>query len=133
MRYLGFATNYAFQSASYRDVTGSTWGFLSFLNFHDLFLCRFGVLSLADCSSAAKQRFWIAALLRHNGGMSDTGSSPGQHIVKRYSLARLYDTTTLTYVDVAQLRALIRMGEEVIVLDANSGEDITATFLRIAR
>jgi polyhydroxyalkanoate synthesis regulator protein len=51
--------------------------------------------------------------------------------VKRYSGARLHDTTTLTDVDVAQLRALVRAGEDVAVLDAQSGEDITTTFLRL--
>ena len=54
------------------------------------------------------------------------------HLVKRYSLARLYDTTTQAYVDVAQLRALVKAGAEVTVLDAKSGDDITAAFLKIA-
>jgi polyhydroxyalkanoate synthesis regulator protein len=53
------------------------------------------------------------------------------HLVKRYSLARLYDTTTHAYVDVAQLRALVHAGAHVSVIDAKSGEDITAAFLRI--
>jgi polyhydroxyalkanoate synthesis regulator protein len=53
------------------------------------------------------------------------------HLVKRYSLARLYDTTTLSYVDVAQLRAFAQAGDDVTVLDAKTGEDITAAFLRI--
>lgn len=59
-------------------------------------------------------------------------SPPRRYIVKRYSLARLYDTTTLAYVDVAQLRALVHAGEDVTVLDAKSGEDITTSFLRLA-
>jgi polyhydroxyalkanoate synthesis regulator protein len=54
-----------------------------------------------------------------------------RHVVKRYSLARLYDTTTLSYVDVAQLRALVRAGEDVTVLDARTGKDITVAFLRL--
>jgi polyhydroxyalkanoate synthesis regulator protein len=54
-----------------------------------------------------------------------------RHVVKRYSLARIYDTTTGTYVDVAQLRAFTRAGVDVVVLDAKTGEDITSTFLRI--
>ena len=56
---------------------------------------------------------------------------PEWHLVKHYSLARLYNTTTRSYVDVAQLRALVHGGAEVTVLDAKTGEDITATFLRI--
>jgi hypothetical protein len=97
--YLGWTTNYAFRPKSYRDVTGSTVSFLSFLHFHDLFLRRFGVFSLAD-RLGAPEPFWIAASLCHDGGMSHAGPSPGRHIVKRYSLARLYDTSTLAYVDV---------------------------------
>ena len=61
--------------------------------------------------------------------MANDASS--RHLVKRYSLARLYDTTTGTYVDVAQLRALVRAGAEVIVLDAKTEEDVTSTFLRL--
>jgi PHB/PHA accumulation regulator DNA-binding domain len=130
--YLGWTTNYAFRPKSYRDVTGSTVSFLSFLHFHDLFLRRFGVFSQAD-RSGAPEPFWIAASLCHDGGMSHAEPYPGRHIVKHYRLARRCDTSTLAYVDVARLRALIRTGEEVVVLDAKSGEDITAIFLRIAR
>ena len=57
--------------------------------------------------------------------------TPRWHLIKRYSMARLYDTTTASYVDVAQLLALVRSGEGVTVLDAKTQEDITAGFLRI--
>jgi polyhydroxyalkanoate synthesis regulator protein len=53
------------------------------------------------------------------------------HLVKRYTLARLYDTTTHSYVDVAQLRALVQAGEEVTVVDAKTQRDITSEFLRV--
>ena len=67
--------------------------------------------------------------------MATTSQSGDQqpHLVKRYSVGRFYDTTTLAYVDAAQLRALVRAGTDVVVLDAKSGEDITAAALRIAR
>ena len=68
--------------------------------------------------------------MRHHGCVAN--DTPERHLVKRYSLARLYDTSTQAYVDVAQLRELIRQGVDVTVLDAKSGEDITFTFLRIA-
>jgi polyhydroxyalkanoate synthesis regulator protein len=55
-----------------------------------------------------------------------------RHLVKRYALARLYDTTTACYVDVAQLRALVQAGDEVTVLDAKTQKDITSEFLRIS-
>jgi polyhydroxyalkanoate synthesis regulator protein len=63
--------------------------------------------------------------------MTNQPLSPERHVVKRYSVGRFYDTSTLSYVDVAQLRALIRAGAEVVVLDAKSGKDITATALRL--
>jgi len=53
------------------------------------------------------------------------------HLVKRYSMARLYDTTTAAYVDVAQLRALVKAGANVNIVDAKTGKDITSEFLRI--
>lgn len=53
------------------------------------------------------------------------------HIVKRYSLTRLYDTTTQTYVDAAQLRALVHAGKAFTVLDSKTGEDVTMAFLRV--
>ncbi len=56
---------------------------------------------------------------------------PEQHLVRRYSLARLCNTTTRFYVDVAQLRALGRDGAQVMVLDARTDEDSTAAFLRV--
>ena len=62
-----------------------------------------------------------------------TNDTPKRRLVKRYSLARLYDTSTAKYVDVAQLRALIRAGADVTVLDAKSAEAITATFLRLMK
>jgi polyhydroxyalkanoate synthesis regulator protein len=37
----------------------------------------------------------------------------------------------LAYVDVAQLRALAHASEDVTVLDAQSGEDITTAFWRL--
>lgn len=40
--------------------------------------------------------------------MFDGGASPSLHVVKRYADARLYDTTTLSYVTVDQLRDLLR-------------------------
>jgi polyhydroxyalkanoate synthesis regulator protein len=58
-------------------------------------------------------------------------ATPQPHLVKRYSLARLYDTTARSYVDVAQLRAMLHAGTPVTVQDAKTGEDITKTFLRI--
>jgi polyhydroxyalkanoate synthesis regulator protein len=60
-------------------------------------------------------------------------STAQRHVVKRYSLARLYDTSTAEYLDVTQLRVLARLGAEVLVLDAGTNEDITAALLHLKR
>ncbi len=53
----------------------------------------------------------------------------GLHIIKRYAGTRLYDTKTLSYVTVAQIRALMRTEADVAVYDAESGADITRAVL----
>ena len=55
------------------------------------------------------------------------------HLVKRYGPVRLYDTATLKYVDIAELRALAAAGREVTVLDAKTEADITDSILRLAQ
>ncbi len=56
---------------------------------------------------------------------------PATHIVKRYAGARLYDTTTLTYATVGQLRALLRTEADVIIFNAEDGADITRSVLAL--
>jgi polyhydroxyalkanoate synthesis regulator protein len=60
-----------------------------------------------------------------------TQVAAGPHIVKRYAGARLYDTSTLSYVTVEQLRALLLADAEVTVYDAGDGTDITQSILAI--
>ena len=55
---------------------------------------------------------------------------PEPHLVKRHGPSRLYDTNTLSYVDDAQLQALVSQGVTVTVVDAESGQDVTADLLR---
>jgi polyhydroxyalkanoate synthesis regulator protein len=59
----------------------------------------------------------------------DPGSPPALHVVKRYAGARLYDTTTLSYVTVDQLRALARTDAMVAIYDAEDGSEITRSIL----
>ena len=46
-------------------------------------------------------------------------------IIKKYSNRRLYDTERSAYLNLDELAALIRGGEEVKVVDAKSGDDLT--------
>ena len=50
-------------------------------------------------------------------------------LIKKYTNRRLYNTTSRTYVNLNDLAALIRKGEEVQVVDAKTGEDITRVVL----
>src|SRR5262249_57476247 len=46
-------------------------------------------------------------------------------IVKKYGTRRLYDSTDSTYVTLAEVAARIRAGDDVRVVDAKSGDDLT--------
>ena len=50
-------------------------------------------------------------------------------IVKKYSNRRLYDTEASAYVNLDELSALVRGGEEVKVVDAKTGDDLTRAVL----
>ena len=50
-------------------------------------------------------------------------------VIKKYANRRLYDTSSGRYVNLDDLAELIRKGEELQVLDAKSGEDLTRVIL----
>lgn len=50
-------------------------------------------------------------------------------IIKKYANRRLYHTGTSTYVTLEDLAGMVREGEDFVVYDAKSGEDITRTVL----
>jgi polyhydroxyalkanoate synthesis repressor PhaR len=52
-----------------------------------------------------------------------------QRIIKKYPNRRLYDTSTSTYITLAQVRQLVIDGADVRVRDAKSGEDLTRAIL----
>lgn len=49
--------------------------------------------------------------------------------IKKYSNRRLYDTDASRYVNLDELAALVRGGEDVRVVDAKSGDDLTRQVL----
>jgi polyhydroxyalkanoate synthesis repressor PhaR len=49
--------------------------------------------------------------------------------IKKYANRRLYNTGTSTYVTLEDLAAMVKSGEDFIVYDAKSGEDITRSVL----
>ena len=50
-------------------------------------------------------------------------------LIKKYPNRRLYNTSSRAYVNLNDLAALIRKGEEIQVVDAKTGEDITRVVL----
>ena len=50
-------------------------------------------------------------------------------LVKRYGRSRLYDTRQRRYVTLADLRDWLRRGIAFVVMDTETGEDITRVLL----
>jgi polyhydroxyalkanoate synthesis repressor PhaR len=62
-------------------------------------------------------------------GAENTGRS---RLIKRYGNRKLYDTEESRYVTLEAIAAFVKQGEEVRVVDNDSGEDLTAvTFAQI--
>ena len=53
----------------------------------------------------------------------------GTITIKKYANRRLYNTGTSTYVTLDDLAVMVKKGEDFIVLDAKSGDDITHSVL----
>jgi polyhydroxyalkanoate synthesis regulator protein len=53
-------------------------------------------------------------------------------LVKRYAGSRLYDTVAARYVTADEIATAAKMGRQVTVRDAQTGEDVTPSFLRKA-
>jgi len=54
---------------------------------------------------------------------------PSIVVIKKYGNRRLYDTASSRYVNLDDIAALIRAGQEVKVVDARSGQDLTRVTL----
>ena len=50
-------------------------------------------------------------------------------VVKKYANRRLYNTATSSYVTLDELSQMVRKGEEFVVFDAKTGEDLTRSIL----
>jgi polyhydroxyalkanoate synthesis repressor PhaR len=64
---------------------------------------------------------------QHGRPMATTTKEPV--VIKKYANRRLYNTGSSTYVTLEDLAAMIRNGEDFVVRDAKSGEDITRAVL----
>ena len=63
-----------------------------------------------------------------NGG-SGNGTAPGVITIKKYANRRLYNTATSSYVTLDHLCQMVKDGEDFVVYDAKTGEDITRSVL----
>ena len=54
---------------------------------------------------------------------------PTPTTIKKYANRRLYNTASSAYVTLADLAAMVKSGEDFVVYDAKSGEDITRSVL----
>src|SRR5277367_5541705 len=50
-------------------------------------------------------------------------------VIKKYANRRLYNTGTSTYVTLEDLAGMVKSGEDFVVYDAKTGEDITRSVL----
>lgn len=57
------------------------------------------------------------------------GYPPRMRIIKKYSNRRLYDTQASAYVNLEQIAALVRAGDEIKVVAVSDGEDLTRQVL----
>lgn len=60
---------------------------------------------------------------RNRGGASPGGKAPV--VIKKYANRRLYNTETSSYITLDDLAGLVRAGDELVVLDARTNDDIT--------
>src|SRR6516165_7037813 len=61
--------------------------------------------------------------------MTKTNKTDEPVIIKKYANRRLYNTGTSTYVTLEDLATMVKNGEDFVVYDAKTSEDITRTVL----
>jgi polyhydroxyalkanoate synthesis repressor PhaR len=88
---------------------------ISAILFHALMLIL-PVRPHGDNAIAGREVMWMA-------------KQDGQTIIKKYANRRLYNTGTSTYVTLDDLAVMVKDGDDFVVLDAKSGDDITHTVL----
>jgi polyhydroxyalkanoate synthesis repressor PhaR len=62
---------------------------------------------------------------------SDDGSAEGnsQRVLKKYPNRRLYDTQTSSYITLADVKKMVLEGQDFVVRDAKTGDDLTRSIL----
>ena len=58
-----------------------------------------------------------------------SAAKSAQRVIKKYPNRRLYDTTTSTYITLAEVKQLVMASENLMVRDAKTSDDITRSIL----
>lgn len=84
---------------------------------------------LAQCSKTAPN--WLINILGRQDPLAkkSTRKDGEPIIIKKYANRRLYNTATSAYVTLDNLCEMVKQGEDFVVKDAKSGEDITRSVL----
>lgn len=61
--------------------------------------------------------------------MTAQNTANAERVIKKYPNRRLYDTSTSTYVTLAEVKQLVMQHGPVVVKDAKTGEDLTRSIL----
>ncbi len=68
-------------------------------------------------------------MARKKGNVAEGSDGDGPVRIKKYANRRLYNTATSSYVTLDDLCTMVKEGQEFVVNDAKSGEDITRSVL----
>ncbi len=60
---------------------------------------------------------------------AQAADTPAERVIKKYPNRRLYDTSSSSYITLAQVRELVMSKEKFVVRDAKSGDDLTRSIL----
>ena len=71
----------------------------------------------------------MAHAKRSAGAESGEAAAPTVRTLKKYPNRRLYDTATSSYITLADVKQMVLEGEDFIVRDAKSNEDLTRSIL----
>jgi polyhydroxyalkanoate synthesis repressor PhaR len=103
------------------------WGFFG-LSARDLALCS----ALPRCHKTVAHRSgnWLCSKPGPEKRVIHMAEEKKEPVtIKKYANRRLYNTGTSTYVTLEDLAAMVKNGEDFIVYDAKTGEDITRSVL----
>ena len=60
---------------------------------------------------------------------AESPATPGQRVLKKYPNRRLYDTETSSYITLADVKRMVLAGQDFVVRDAKTSEDLTRSIL----